>query len=323
MKEVKLLRISVTDRCNLRCIYCMPEAGVNLSPSNELLSYEEIEQVARAALAAGINKFRITGGEPLVRKDIIKLIEKLARLDSSDLALTTNGILLSEFAESLKQAGLKRVTVSLDTLRKDRFEKITRRDEFGKIFAAIDCARRAGLEPIKINTVIIRGVNDDEILDLIRFGEKERLEVRFIELMPTSGLSAGCKEIGHWRSSLLVRGDEIKEIIEKEFGTLKRWFDEEGVAKIYLTESGARIGLITPVSDRFCDGCQRIRLGPEGKLRICLFDEPGMDLRKEIREQRADQEKLTAILKEALERKAFWERGEMEKAASEMYRIGG
>ncbi len=323
MKGDKVLRISVTDRCNLRCIYCMPESGVNLSPSDELLSYEEIELIGRAALDAGISKFRITGGEPLVRKGIIQLVEKLARLDSLDLALTTNGILLAEFAHSLKQAGLKRVTVSLDTLRKDRFEKIARRDGLEKIFTALDNSRKAGLAPIKINTVIIRGVNDDEILDFVRFGQKEKVEVRFIELMPFAGLNSGCKELGRWNKPLLVKGNEIKAAIEKEFGPLIDSRPEQGVAKIFQTESGAKVGLITPISDRFCDGCQRLRLGPEGKLRICLFDEQGIDLRKELRERKADQDQMAAILSEAFSRKNLWERGDLEKSAGEMFRIGG
>jgi len=312
----------------------MPDSGVKLMPSEELLSYEEIELIGRVALLAGIKRFRITGGEPLVRKDLIKLVEKLARLNSSDLALTTNGILVSEYASALKNAGLQRLTISLDTLRKDRFERISRRSGLEKIFSAIESAKRAGLTPIKINTVIIRGINDDELLDFVRFGQKEDIEVRFIELMPSSGLNPGCKEIGTWKSSLLVRGDEIKARIEQEFGPLARSQQENGVAKIYFAKSGARIGLITPVSDRFCEGCQRLRLGPEGKLRICLFDTNGIDLRNELRENKADRchsrpdresslERLVQILTETFERKSLWERGDMEEVKSEMFRIGG
>jgi len=323
LKGSRVLRISVTDRCNLRCVYCMPESGVQLARAEELLSYEEIELVAKSAFFAGIKRFRITGGEPLVRKGIVSLVEKLARLNPSDLALTTNGILLKEFAHPLKQAGLKRVTISMDTLRKERFEKITRRDDFEKVFDAIESARRAGLEPVKINTVVIRGINDDEVLDFVRFAEKERMDVRFIELMPMSGLETICKEIGTWRSSLLVKGNEIRERIEQEIGPLVPADDGEGVARIFLTSSGARIGFITPVSERFCAGCQRLRLGPDGKLRICLFDQKGIDLRKELRERGADEERLMRIFREALAEKEFWDRGEMEHNRSEMYKIGG
>ena len=318
-----MLRISVTDRCNLRCIYCMPEAGVKLCPHEEMLSYEEIEQVAAGALMAGINRFRITGGEPLVRKGLTGLIEKLAALGPEDLALTTNGLLLAQSASALKAAGLKRVTISLDTLKAERFERITRRPGLEQVFSALESSRKAGLTPLKINTVIIRGVNDDEVMDFVRFGQSEGIEVRFIELMPTSGLSPGCKEIGKWDRSLLVSGEEIRKIIEAEFGPLTRSPDEPGVAKIYSTASGATIGLITPVSEKFCAGCQRLRLGPEGKLRICLFERGEIDLRRELRENKADEARLDQIIREALGRKSRWERGDLQEASSEMFRIGG
>jgi cyclic pyranopterin phosphate synthase len=301
----------------------MPEAGVKLCPHEEMLSYEEIEQVATSALAAGIKKFRITGGEPLARKGLTRLLEKLAALGPDDLALTTNGLLLAQAASSLKAAGLKRVTISLDTLKAERFERITRRPGLEQVFAALERSRKAGLLPLKINAVIIRGVNDDEVLDFVRLGEKEGIEVRFIELMPTSGLSLGCKEIGRWDRSLMVSGEEIRKKIEQELGPLTRSKEEDGVAKIYFTRSGAKIGLITPVSEKFCEGCQRLRLGPEGKLRICLFERGEIDLRKELRENKADPERLSRILIEALEQKAGWERGDLQAASSEMFRIGG
>lgn len=170
MKDAKVLRISVTDRCDLRCVYCMPESGLTLVRPSDLLTYEEIETVARAAMTAGVRRFRVTGGEPLVRRGIEALVEKLARLDPDDLALTTNGLHLGEKAAALKAAGLRRVTVSLDTLRRDRFETIARRTGFDLILEGIDAAQRAGLSPLKINTVVIRGVNDDEVAEFVRFG---------------------------------------------------------------------------------------------------------------------------------------------------------
>ncbi|MCJ7485856.1 MAG: radical SAM protein, partial [Candidatus Aminicenantes bacterium] len=194
MKNGKVLRISVTDRCDLRCVYCMPETGVSLVPMADMLTYEEIAAVARAAMARGVRRFRLTGGEPLARRGVLSLVGLLSRLGPEDLAMTTNGLRLAECAAGLKAAGLKRVTVSLDTLRRDRFETITRRTGFDRIFEGLDTARAAGLVPIKVNTVVIRGVNDDEVLDFVRFAEKENVEVRFIELMPTSGLSPECKE---------------------------------------------------------------------------------------------------------------------------------
>ena len=188
----------------------MPESGVTLVPMAGMLSYEEIATVARAAMAAGVRRFRLTGGEPLARRGIAALVRLLAGLGPDDLALTTNGLHLADVAADLKAAGLARVTVSLDTLRADRFEMITRRKGLDRIFAGIDAARAAGLAPLKVNTVVIRGVNDDEIPDFVRFAEREGVELRFIELMPTSGLSPECKELGAWRPSLFVKGEAVR-----------------------------------------------------------------------------------------------------------------
>jgi len=322
-RPARVLRISVTDRCNLRCIYCMPESGVKLAGHDELLSYEEITLAAHAAVLTGFARLRITGGEPLVRKGLVSLIENLDRLNPEDLALTTNGVLLSDFARALKAAGLCRVTVSLDTLQKDRFEKIARRPGLQKVLDGIDAARKSGLEPLKINTVIVRGINDDEIPDFVRFSQKENIEVRFIELMPTSGLMPECKEIGEWKPKLVVSGAEIKKRLEENFGRLEPVKDDSGVAKIFELEGRARIGLITPISEPFCDDCQRLRLSPEGVLRLCLFDKAGVNLKKELRENNADIKALISLFKEMLERKKSWDRGEIVQVNHDMFRIGG
>lgn len=323
MKNGKLLRISVTDRCDLRCVYCMPETGVSLVPMADMLTYEEIASVARAALGLGVRRFRLTGGEPLARRGVLSLVELLARLGPDDLAMTTNGLRLTEFAAGLKEAGLTRVTVSLDTLRRDRFETITRRTGFDRIFQGLDAARKAGLEPLKVNAVVIRGVNDDEIPDFVRFAEKERIEVRFIELMPTSGLSPECKELGSWRPALFVKGEEILDRVVEAFGPLEPVLDADGVADIHLVKGKTRLGFITPISDPFCRGCERLRLGPDGRLKVCLFDRGGVDLRKALREDGAGPAELGTILRAAFETKKTWERGDLDSLSSDMFRIGG
>ncbi len=323
MKNSKVLRISVTDRCDLRCIYCMPESGVTLVRPSDLLTYEEIETVARAAMTVGVRRFRVTGGEPLVRRGIETLIEKLARLKPDDLALTTNGLHLAEKADALKAAGLRRVTVSLDTLRKDRFETITRRTGFELILEGIEAARLAGLAPIKINTVVIRGVNDDEVADFVRFGAGHGVEVRFIELMPTSGLSPECKELGAWRPALFVKGEEIRGKIVEEFGALEASPGADGVAKVYHLKSGARVGFITPVSDPFCRGCERLRLSADGRLKLCLFDKEGIDMKKALRARHAGVSEIGALIRAALRDKEKWERGSLSALSSEMFKIGG
>jgi len=323
LKNDRVLRISVTDRCDLRCIYCMPESGVALISPADLLTYEEIERVAAAALAAGIRRFRITGGEPLVRRGLEILVEKLARLGPDDLALTTNGLHLGEAASVLKSAGLKRVTISLDTLRRERFETITRRNGFDRIMGAFEAARRAGLVPIKVNTVVIRGLNDDEVEDFVRFAEREKVEVRFIELMPTSGLSPECKELGGWRPALFVKGEEVRERIAAAFGPLAVEPGADGVAKVFRTGSGAKVGIITPISDPFCRGCERLRLSSDGRLKLCLFDKAGVDMRKALRESLATPEDIAVLLRTAIEGKVKWDRGSLDALRSEMFKVGG
>ncbi len=323
MKRAKVLRISITDRCNLRCVYCMPEQGVPHLPHKELLSYEEIELVARSAINADIRRLRITGGEPLIRKDLVVLIEKLAQLKPQDLALTTNGVLLAKLASQLKKAGLKRVSISLDTLKRERFLKITRRDFFENVLEGIKASKKVGLEPVKINVVVIRGWNDDEICDFVRFASKQKVELRFIELMPTTSLQTSCKEIGRWSDELVVSGAEIKSKIETAFGRLVPISHNEGVAKMFELKDGTRIGLITPISEPFCQGCQRLRLSSDGRLRLCLFDPKGIDLKKLIREKGAGADELREVFIKALKIKEKWKRGAIAEKPSQMFRIGG
>ena len=187
----------------------------------------------------------------------------------------------------------------------------------------LEAARRAGLGPVKINAVVIRGVNDDEIGDFVRFAAREKIEVRFIELMPTSGLSPECKELGSWRPALFVTGREIRERIEKEFGELRPDAAADGVARVFTLPNGARVGLITPVSDPFCGGCERLRLGPEGKLKLCLFDKAGLDLKREVRERKAGADQIAGLIAAAFGTKRTWDRGELALLSSEMFKIGG
>ena len=301
----------------------MPESGVELVKPAELLTYEEIEMIARAAMELGFRRFRLTGGEPLVRRGVVALVEKLARLGPDDLALTTNGTHLAEYAAPLKAAGLRRATISLDTLRRDRFETITRRTGFERIFRGLEAARAAGLVPLKVNTVIIRGLNDDEIPDFVRFARREKVEVRFIELMPTSGLSPECKELGSWRPALFVKAEEVRARIAETFGPLMPVPETDGVARLERLEDGTRLGFISPISDPFCRGCERLRLGPDGRLKLCLFDREGIDLRKALREEGAGLREVEAALRSAVKRKKTWERGDLETLSSEMFRTGG
>ena len=276
-RPVNYLRISVTDRCNLRCIYCMPPEGIPLLSHNAVLSYEEVVLVARAAADLGITKLRVTGGEPLVRKGLTDLVAMLAQVRGiDDMALTTNGVLLERYADGLKKAGLRRVNVSLDSLRPDRFRKITRVGQLEDVLRGIEAARRSGLNPVKTNTVVIRGTNDDEILDFARLTIGGDWHVRFIEYMPFANNGANEKS--------LVPVSEMKRGIET-LGRLEPSLPSGGGPARYFRLPGARgtIGFISPVSEQFCQACNRLRLTADGKLRACLFSDKEIDLREPLR----------------------------------------
>lgn len=294
-RRIDYLRISITDRCNLRCVYCMPEEGIKLFPHNEILTYEEIIFITKILAKLGIRKVRITGGEPLIRKNLTYLIEKINEIEGiNDIAITTNGILLSDMAKELKDAGLKRVNVSLDSLRKDRFFQITRKDDFNKVIAGIYKSIEIGLNPVKINVVVIRGVNDDEIIDFVNFVRDKEIEIRFIEFMPW-----GKRE--EWSKEKVVTTDKIMRSIEKEFGKLITVPNKsKGPALNYKIESikGA-IGFINPISSHFCNLCNRIRLTADGKIRLCLFSERETDVKKLIR-QGLNENDLLEFLREII-----------------------
>jgi cyclic pyranopterin phosphate synthase len=278
------LRISVTDRCNLRCVYCMPEEGMTFLPRKELLSYDEIIRVARVAHDLGVSALRLTGGEPLVRKDLALLVAGLSGLGFQDLAVTTNAMLLAAAASPLAEAGLKRVNVSIDSLRADRFESIRRRGNLATVLHAMDVAEEVGLRPIKINVVLLRGRNDDEILDFATFARDTGRVVRFIEFMPLDAQ-------GQWDRSQLVPGQEVFERISEVFAL--EAIGESGPApaeRFRFADGRGEIGLIAPVSQPFCGHCSRIRLTADGKLRTCLFSKEDHDLRYLLRGGANDRE---------------------------------
>lgn len=313
-RTISYLRISVTDRCNLRCMYCMPVQGISLLRHEDVLRYEEIVRVARIAEGLGFRKFRLTGGEPLVRKGIVGLVETLAHHDASQnsvdnhetspansvpsrgkssLAMTTNGVLLAEYARPLKAAGLDRINVSLDTLDRTKYRKITGFDAFDRVMAGIREAGAAGFEPLKINVVAMRGINDDEVGDFVRL-TREGFEVRFIELMP---FRVRAEE---W-SDRYISGAEIREKIAQTFPI--RRTDEEpagGPAKMYRAEDWpGRIGFIEPISSRFCSACNRLRLTADGFLKACLLTDGEVDLKTPLREGVPDEE-ITELFERAV-----------------------
>lgn len=299
-RTIDYLRISVTDRCNLRCVYCMPEEGVPSCSHDDILRYEEIERVVRAAAALGIRKLRLTGGEPLVRLGIVDLVRALARIPGiEDIAMTTNGILLSRYAVPLAAAGLRRVNVSLDTLRPERFRAITRWGNLEATLAGIAAAFAAGLEPVKINTVVLRGQNDDEVIDLARQTLEARWHVRFIEWMPV-GATAQEQD---WRTHV-VAAAEIRTRLEAELGPLiPASVDGAGPARTYkLPDAAGTLGFISAVSEHFCASCNRLRLTADGKLRPCLLAADELDLRTPLR-QGADEAEIQTLLLEAVRAK--------------------
>jgi GTP 3',8-cyclase len=281
-RPINYLRVSVTDRCNLRCVYCMPEEGVPWLPHANILSYEELITIIRAGAEMGISKIRLTGGEPLVRAGILDFVRMIAAVPGiDDIAMTTNGIFLAKYAAQLKGAGLTRVNISLDTLKAEKFDRICRGSKYGasinNVLAGIEAARQAGLTPVKINVVVMAGVNDDEIIDFARKTLTEEWHVRFIELMPYSG------QDGKIPSGLSAR--EMKKRLDP-LGKMEPYKHERGngPAKYYrLPEAKGTVGFITALSEHFCFSCNRLRLTADGKLRPCLMSETMIDLREPLR----------------------------------------
>jgi GTP 3',8-cyclase len=281
-RVVRDLRISVTDRCNFRCTYCMPEEGMQWMPRSDILTFEEIERLARICVERfGFGGIRLTGGEPTVRAHIVTLVAKLSQL-GIDLAMTTNGATLRHSARDLRDAGLNRLNISLDTLDRAKFERMTRRDELHNVLAGIEAAQDAGFSPVKINTVVERGVNDDEIVDLARFGREHGLEVRFIEFMPLDASDA-------WKRNQVVGQDEIVATLAAEWPLEQ--VPARGAAPAdrwrYVDGSGV-VGVIPTVTKPFCGDCDRVRLTADGQFRTCLFATDEFDLRELLRNGGSD-----------------------------------
>lgn len=277
--KLDYLRVSLTDRCNLNCVYCRPKEWVKLLRREELLSFEEIVKFVQFVTPLGVEKVRLTGGEPLLRRDLVKLVGMIASIKGiKDITLTTNGVMLEEFAGVLKNAGLSRVNVSLDTLNRRKFSQITGYDRLPKVLRGIKVARDAGLEPLKVNVVVLKGINDKEILDFVNFASKNSLILRFIEYMPVGGIGKKC-----WYLS----NQEVKKLVEKRWGGLEpASFQGGGPAKYFRVKKIPLIlGFISPVTRPFCHRCSRLRLSAEGKIKPCLLSGYEVDVRGALREK--------------------------------------
>lgn len=279
-RNINYLRVSVTDRCNLRCVYCMPPQGVQTIPHEEILRIEEIETIVRAAALIGVKKIRLTGGEPLLRKGLAQLTKQVASIPGiDDITLTTNGLLLPSCVAELKEAGINRVNISLDTLRADRYREITRGGDLSRVWKGIQLALDAGFHPVKLNTVIIRNFNDDEVVSMARLTLKRPLHIRFIELMPIGSSDS-------WAKGCFVPAGEIMSQITARLGQLfpVKNLTGSGPAKYYRFKDGTgTVGFITSMSEHFCNSCNRLRLTASGGLRPCLYDEREIDLKTPLR----------------------------------------
>ena len=291
-RVAKKLRISVTDRCNFACLFCMPEKDkVSWIRQEEILSFEEVERIARVLASLGIEKIRVTGGEPLLRRDLETLVRSLGEIEGiRSVDMTTNGWHLEEKAKPLREAGLRGVTVSLHSLRADRFAKISGVDALPRVLRGIDKAVGEGLSPVKVNSVAIRGFNDDEIVELVEYARERRIAIRFIEFMPLDGL-------GIWSHDRVVSGKEIVERVSGKYPMTPRGRGSAETSALWEFEDGkGSLGLITPMSEPFCDDCDRVRLTADGKLLSCLFDTEYHDLRSLVRNGASDEEVATKIL---------------------------
>lgn len=314
-RRVDYLRISITDRCNLRCVYCMPPEGIPLKPVEEILTYGEFLRCVQVAVSLGVHKVRVTGGEPLIRRGVVEFIRRLASVPGIlDLCMTTNGIGLADAAGPLREAGLRRVNISLDTIRRDRYAEITRRDRLSDVFNGIDAAVSAGLRPVKINVVLLHGLLPGEVDEFIGMAKEKPVEVRFIERMP----------VGCLPSEGYVSSDRIRDRILSLPGVRVAVDGMPSAAVTYQVPGfSGTLGIISPISRKFCSDCNRLRISADGRLRNCLFARETLDLRAALREGKSDME-LAAILMRAVAAKP--EGHDLcggSFAAEPMSRIGG
>ncbi len=295
-RKISYLRISVTDRCDLRCIYCMSDE-MQFVPRTQLLTLEEIIRIGKSFVDLGVNKIRITGGEPLTRRNILKVFEELGQLDGlDDLTITTNATQLTQYAQALYDAGVTRVNISLDSLKADRFSKITRVGQLGKTLSGIDAALAAGFQRIKINTVVLKHMNHDEVIDLVEFARNRGLDISFIEEMPLGIVN------DHLRAETYYSSDDILSDLRKHYEIVDTNERSGGPARYYrMPDSETRIGLISPHSHNFCDTCNRVRLTAEGRLLLCLGQEHSKDLRRVVRANPGDDEALRKAIVQSMQ----------------------
>ncbi|MDG6928611.1 MAG: GTP 3',8-cyclase MoaA [Nitrososphaerota archaeon] len=322
-RVARKLRISVTDRCNFSCLFCMPQKDkIRWLPKDDILTYEEITRIVRTLVSMGIEKIRVTGGEPLMRQNLEELISSLKSIDGvKSLDMTTNAWFLEGKAQALKDAGLRGVTVSLHSLKRERFARISGMDALPRVLRGIDRALEVGLRPVKINSVAMAGYNDDEILDLVEFAREKEVALRFIEFMPLDGMGA-------WSPDRMLTGKRISEIVSERYRLVPRGRELGDTASLYGFEDGrGELGLIMPMSQPFCDDCDRIRLTADGKLLSCLFDTAYNDLKQVTRNGGSDSE-LADYIRKCVYRKPAgvaympWVKKFWEKPRA-MYAIGG
>lgn len=323
-RSISYLRVSLTDQCNLRCIYCTPrEIGEKL-PCHELLSYEELLRVIKLAVELGIRKVRLTGGEPLVRKNIVSFIRQLAAIPGlTDIRLTTNGVMLTKYAGDLFAAGIRKLNISLDTLQRERFARITGADLFDQVWQGINLVQSMGFSPVKLNMVALRGINDDELVDFARLSLTQALQIRFIEFMPIGDATIWGKERYISSEEIMERISVVGELIPAQTARM------DGPARIYrfgtAGQAKGSVGFISPISHKFCDQCNRLRLTSEGRLRSCLLSDKETDLKKILRSGGSDDDVKRALVQTILDKPKSHNLLEKEGASchGRMSRIGG
>ncbi|MCU1717000.1 GTP 3',8-cyclase MoaA [Pseudomonas sp. 5P_3.1_Bac2] len=294
-RRITYLRLSVTDRCDFRCTYCMSE-DMQFAPRSQILSLEELYNVADAFIGLGVKRIRITGGEPLVRKNLLSLLNRLgARSELEDLAITTNGSQLHNQAQLLREAGVKRLNISLDSLQRERFAAFTRRDQLTQVLAGIEAARSAGFSKIKLNSVVQKGRNDDEVIELLEFAMARGMDISFIEEMPLGSISS------HQREQTFCSSDDVRQLIEQRYDLVRSSKLTGGPSRYWqVVGSATQVGFISPHSHNFCGDCNRVRVTAEGKLVLCLGHENALDLKGLMRRYPGDTERLRSAIAESL-----------------------
>lgn len=313
-RTIDYMRLSVTDRCNLRCKYCMPESGVSKKLHKEILRHEELVEIVKAGAQVGIQKIRLTGGEPLIRKNIVELVKEISNVEGiNEVTMTTNGLLLKNYLDDLKEAGLTRINLSLDTLKPDRYRSITRGGNIEDVLSCIPLILAAGLRPLKINVVLIGGFNEDEIGDFVELTRHQNIEVRFIELMPIG-------EASQWTNDKFVSNQKVLEVVE--LIKIEKTHPSSPAEYYQLKDGVGKIGLINPISCSFCVDCNRIRVTSDGKVKPCLHSDQEIELMEALR----NHEDIVKILKEAITSKPkehLINNKEYKPIKRDMNRIGG